>query len=115
MCPPSGESQSVSRQKLWWRILDSVPKIKWMVLTILIPEYLLGRALDDWIAARPSVDTMPKWTRIEKYLANMGHFVLDVGDVDWNEAAGGQDGGRLMVVLVSKGPPQNQFSRFDIC
>jgi hypothetical protein len=37
---------------MWWAILDSGTKIKWMLLTILIPEYLVGKAFNEWLLAQ---------------------------------------------------------------
>jgi len=65
-------------QKQWWKVLDSMTKVKWMILTILIPEYLVGRALGEWLAALKMVEL--GWTMTDAYMANMGYFVLDVSD-----------------------------------
>ena len=72
-------------RKLWQHILDSKIKAKWMIMTILIPEYLVGRALGEWLAARDMTATT-KWSMVEAYMANMGHFVLDVGETDGSPA-----------------------------
>ena len=66
-------------QKLWWQMVDATTKLKWMILTILFPEYLVGKALGDWLAVR----SMRRfgWGTVEAYMANMGYFVLDVGDI----------------------------------
>ncbi len=67
-------------QRLWWRMVDATTKLKWMILTILIPEYLVGRALGDWLVAR-SMRRYFGWGTVESHMANMGYFVLDVGDI----------------------------------
>ena len=67
------------RQRMWWNILDATVKIKWMVVTIMAPEYLVGKALVELLVtrrARPRHLTTP-----ECYMANMGYYVVDVGKV----------------------------------
>lgn len=74
---------------------DNLTKVKWMILTILLPEYLIGKALSERNAARSSLEwTQPsrspqtgqphgvpdhKWDKIHAYMANAGYFVLDTG------------------------------------
>jgi hypothetical protein len=75
-------------QKTWWTILDSRTKIKWMILTMLMPEYIMGKALNELLAAlsvpelscfeRAKLDT--EWTISHSYFANMGGYVLDFTD-----------------------------------
>jgi hypothetical protein len=79
---PNGFSQST-----WWTVLDSMKRAKWMLLTVLVPEYLLGKALCEWLSARISVKMMKDklggahdWEMIHAYMANMGYFVLDCGE-----------------------------------
>jgi len=64
-------------------------KVKWEVFAILVPEYLVGKALNDWLAARGLSRTMPEKTRgipkretIHGYYANIGGFVLDFADLE---------------------------------
>ncbi len=66
-------------QKLLWQMVDATTKLKWMILTILFPEYLFGKALGEWLAVR----SMHRygWGTVEAYMANMGYFVLDVGNI----------------------------------
>ena len=68
-------------QKWHWQLLDAAVKVKWMVLTVLMPEYLMGKALNEWLnAVAVGQSTFGLgWEKIEIYLANMGYFVLDVG------------------------------------
>jgi hypothetical protein len=64
-----------------------------MVLTILVSEYLVGKALGELLAARSNVSSvkksgrMPKhgWNMIQAYMANMDHFVLDFSEVKGQE------------------------------
>ncbi|KAI0137871.1 hypothetical protein F4776DRAFT_89573 [Hypoxylon sp. NC0597] len=67
-------------------IMASTTKIKWMVVTTLVPEYLLGKALSERLAVKATLPLIEKhipmagkeWGEIHCYLANMGYFVLDV-------------------------------------
>ncbi|KAI4157208.1 MAG: hypothetical protein LQ342_008457 [Letrouitia transgressa] len=72
---------SISR-KIWWKIWDSKTKIKWMLFTILVPEYLMGKAISERYSvestSQPYSKKHPPSVRI--YLANMGYFVLDWGN-----------------------------------
>jgi hypothetical protein len=65
-------------QKLRWAILDSRSKAKWMLFTILVPEFLVGKALGEYRAARYGCKGVD-WSMIHSYMANMGYFVLDWG------------------------------------
>lgn len=67
-------------QKKWRAILDLRPKIKWMLFTIFIPEFLVGKALGEWRAARYICSQDEDWELVHAYMANMGYFVLDCGD-----------------------------------
>ncbi|KAI0838767.1 hypothetical protein F5Y06DRAFT_43912 [Hypoxylon sp. FL0890] len=75
--------------KIWLTIIASTTKIKWMVVTILVPEYLLGKALSERLSVKtalsPSERNHPmfgtiggEWGAVHCCLANMGYFVLDV-------------------------------------
>jgi hypothetical protein len=72
-------------QKIWWAILDSRAKVKWMLFTILMPEFLVGKALNDWMAAKATSIDMAEfvagdgveWKRVHCYFCNMGGFVVD--------------------------------------
>ena len=65
-----------SWHKMWWKISGSKKKVKWMIITILVPELLLGKA-----ASGRSTFKNPFLTlSVRDRLANMGYFVLDWGD-----------------------------------
>jgi hypothetical protein len=57
-----------------------------MIFTVLVPEYLVGKALSEKLAAKTGAKY---WTResdfdykeIHGYMANMGYFVLDLGNL----------------------------------
>lgn len=61
-------------------------KVKWMLVTLIVPEFLVGRAFQDFIMARKSCHQMKEfaerdgiqWTLTHAYYANMGGFVLRV-------------------------------------
>lgn len=84
MRPPTS---SVIR-KMWWAILDSRTKIKWMIFTILIPEYIVGKALNELLGAKlgeTDPEMVSNWEEVHHYMANMGYFVLDLEDY-WPES-----------------------------
>jgi hypothetical protein len=90
------QSKSVS-QKMWWAILDSRTKIKWMIFTVLIPEFIIGKALNDFLAAKDLLGTSKfasVWDEVHAHMANMGYFIVDFGQY-WLEANGSdEDKGR---------------------
>lgn len=58
-----------------------------------MPEYLVGKALDDWLSARWKLNEFRDWTRsdgtewgrVHGYYVNLGGFILDfteLKDVD---------------------------------
>ena len=65
-----------------------------MIFTVLIPEYLVGKAFSDWLAAKSGVEIMKvcieeaiaegiegiEWEMVHAYMANMGYFVVDFSD-----------------------------------
>ncbi|KAK1752636.1 hypothetical protein QBC47DRAFT_463181 [Echria macrotheca] len=85
--------------KIWWAILDSRTKISWMLFTIFIPEFILGKALGEREAtkrpwpgmrdhAKKAGDDAQEWTSGHARMANMGYFALDFSDFpesDWKE------------------------------
>ncbi|ORY06213.1 hypothetical protein BCR34DRAFT_490279 [Clohesyomyces aquaticus] len=62
------------------------PRMKWMALTIVLPELLLGKAYQEYIMANRSRDKMRQfaqddgveWTKMHGFYANMGGFALAV-------------------------------------
>ncbi|KAF8850453.1 hypothetical protein BDZ45DRAFT_708349 [Acephala macrosclerotiorum] len=68
-----------------WRLKGAFPTIKWMVITVLAPEVVIGKAFLDhaWAKAKlkefedfAARDKVP-WTLTHMYFANMGFFVRD--------------------------------------
>jgi hypothetical protein len=83
-------------QKIWWAIVDSRIKIKWMVFTVFVPEYIIGKALNEMVAVNKRGreryvfrrDDKVNWETVHNYMANMGYFVVDFGGY-WLEASSG--------------------------
>ncbi|EPE32599.1 hypothetical protein GLAREA_07733 [Glarea lozoyensis ATCC 20868] len=61
-------------------------RVKWMVITLIAPEFLAGKAFQDFMMARKSRNQMRKfvgtdcvsWSLAHAYYANMGGFILKV-------------------------------------
>ncbi|KAI9766810.1 MAG: hypothetical protein M1840_006285 [Geoglossum simile] len=61
-------------------------KLKWMLITLMLPELLVARAVQDFMLARRSYEEMKEiaeedgvgWTLTHSFYANMGGFVLRV-------------------------------------
>jgi hypothetical protein len=58
-------------------------RLKWMLVAIIMPEFLIGRALSDYVAAHKSLVVLQQyvrpgeaWTMSHAFFANMGGFVL---------------------------------------
>jgi hypothetical protein len=76
-------------RKAWWKILDSRTKITWMLLTVLAPEYIMGKAFSDYLAA---TYLLPKLREefgahielIHAYFMNMGGYYLDFSQVEFS-------------------------------
>jgi hypothetical protein len=82
---PSFDPKDVSwHQALKWKLNDLWRSIKWMFVTIIAPEYILGKAVADLYAAYQSKKEMQKyaikdgveWGLTQAFFANMGGFVL---------------------------------------
>jgi hypothetical protein len=62
--------------RTFWR------KMKWLLVTIMLPEYLVGRALGDYTAAHKFEKEMDSvsdaWTATHGFYANSGGFVLEL-------------------------------------
>ncbi|KAI9782805.1 MAG: hypothetical protein M1839_004556 [Geoglossum umbratile] len=80
--PPQEPQPATWAQKLA-RKLDP-PKLKWMFITLLAPEFLLGKAVVERLSAKCSYEKIRHWAEIDgvdwsvahSYLANMGGFVI---------------------------------------
>ncbi|KAI1442220.1 hypothetical protein F5Y02DRAFT_410275 [Annulohypoxylon stygium] len=82
-----------SHQLMKFYFFKAWPKIKWTLLTLVIPEVLVGKALEEWYLAKKSVGEFKflaqelgedfrwiekHWTTTHGFYANMGGFVLKV-------------------------------------
>ncbi len=56
----------------------NITKLKWMALSLLAPEYILAKALAEWLAAPDSQRKFGRkeWTTTHGFFANMRGFVL---------------------------------------
>jgi hypothetical protein len=88
-------------------------RVKWMLVTLVAPEFLVGKAFQDFMMARKSRDQMRKfvetdcvrWTLTHAYYANMGGFILkvDPAALDHAKQDPSQDAsGQSLTLPVSK-------------
>jgi hypothetical protein len=69
-----------------WTLKRTWTSTKWMLITVLAPEYLLAKGLSDWQAVDSSITELQEiaakdgvpWTRVHSQFANMGGFVIKV-------------------------------------
>ena len=62
MVPPQNENTKVSAiRKLWEKVSFNYTKLKWMSLCIGAPEYILGKALTECLAAHDSRRQFKEW------------------------------------------------------
>jgi len=66
-----------------WSLKRVWLKLDWMIVSLIVPEFLVGRALQDYMMARKSHKKMLErhrnmggWTMTHAFYANMGGFVL---------------------------------------
>ncbi len=101
--------------------MDSRTKIKWMIFTILIPEYILGKALNERLSVKGSRiqfrDLGLDWEEVHLYMANMGYFVLDVGEylLEASNGAGNRSDERQTSVNDPSKFQSGQMKRFPLC
>ncbi|KAK6503434.1 hypothetical protein TWF481_008452 [Arthrobotrys musiformis] len=74
-------------------IIDFLEKLKWVVFTLIFPEFLFAKAVLEWCATKEGVKNhqllrsggaekqarTPQWEAIHICMANAGYFVLDTG------------------------------------
>lgn len=85
---PQSDLPQMAQYRIYGGLFDSRTKIKWMILTVLVPEYIMEKAFGEWCAAvngshqmsRALKGTGLEWGMVHAYMANMGHFVLDFSD-----------------------------------
>lgn len=73
-------------RRTWWAIVDMRTGLSWMVLTVLVPEYIMGRALSERLAAVSSLQSLrsrfgDEMEMVHAYIMNMGGYYLDCSDV----------------------------------
>jgi hypothetical protein len=81
-------------ERIWWAIQDSRTKVKWMIFTVLIPEYIIGKALSELLAVNETIKNngrierpvQHQWDKVTASMANMGYFIIDFEDY-WLEAS----------------------------
>ena len=85
---PEQPNEQRSRDQRWYEALRSLTSLwrstKWMLITIVAPEYIFGKALADLYAAVESKRKMQifakedgvEWGLTHAFFANMGGFVL---------------------------------------
>ena len=72
-------------QSLTRRVWRFTRKLKWMLLTLIAPKYVLGKAFSDLLSARRHLPEYEKFAEIDgvawstghTFLANMGGFAID--------------------------------------
>ncbi|KAH9217272.1 hypothetical protein DL95DRAFT_362168 [Leptodontidium sp. 2 PMI_412] len=70
----------------WWGFLDMRTTLWWMILTIVAPEYIMGRAISERFAAASSLMTLKsrfgdEMEMVHAYVMNMGGYFLDFSEV----------------------------------
>lgn len=72
------------KREIIWSLKGFWSNAKWMIATMIAPEYVLGKALGDFVAAREYKRLMRafaendnvEWNLVHGFFANMGGFVL---------------------------------------
>ncbi|KAF8856180.1 hypothetical protein BDZ45DRAFT_727652 [Acephala macrosclerotiorum] len=73
-------------RRTWWAIIDTRTGLSWMALTVLVPEYVMGRALSERLAAVSSLQSLKsrfgdEMEMVHAYIMNMGGYYLDCSEV----------------------------------
>jgi hypothetical protein len=84
---PSGNKHGWLR-RLWWGIVDTATVLRWMALTIIMPEYIMGRALSERLAAVSSLMSLrsqfgEEMEMVHAYVMNMGGYYLDFTELQF--------------------------------
>jgi hypothetical protein len=75
-------------ETLKWNLKGLLTNLKWMLISIIAPEVILGSAWNEWRGAKASCEEMQQfaqqdgveWTVVHGFYANMGGFVAKLGD-----------------------------------
>ena len=86
--PPQSRPQSIQR-----RLRRLATKLKWMLITLLAPEFVVGLAISDYRSATSLAPQFKcfaeedgvEWTVAHCFLANMGGFEIQFPDHDFEE------------------------------
>ena len=89
-----------------------------MLFTVLVPEYIIGRALNELLSAKEQ-DLVFGQKIIYTYMVNMGYFVIDFGDY-WLEGKAHETGGRVEEdfarrTAFSSRPAEPDYSLQKVC
>ena len=76
-----------------WQLRGLLASVKWMITTILAPELILRKTLEDLVAAYDDLKALQKfgvedgveWTLTHSLFANMGGFVVRGNDMQESE------------------------------
>jgi hypothetical protein len=84
---PSGNKHGWLR-RLWWGIVDTATALRWMALTIIMPEYIMGNALSERLAAVSSLMSLrsqfgEEMEMVHAYVMNMGGYYLDFTELQF--------------------------------
>jgi hypothetical protein len=90
-------------------------QFKWVILTLLVPELLAGKELQDLLMARESCRAMKsfadedgiEWSITQAYYANLGGYVLEFQNRDQREEQRQQNSCEKAGNLVNNDPHQN--------
>jgi hypothetical protein len=67
---------------LFGKIQGSWRRVKWMLITLLVPEFLVGKALQDWAVARQTCKEMQDFATEGSVIRTMMHsFYVNIGGV----------------------------------
>ena len=87
--PPRSPEPIGFFRKIWAKIEEAWVQVKWMILAMFVPEYILGKAFSDWASARITAgmnfymeELGKSWQTIHGYYACMGGFVLDFSELE---------------------------------
>jgi hypothetical protein len=100
---------------IWWTVLDSRTQLKWTILTVFLPEYIMGKALSDRVAAVWARDKLQDFAigdrepfgLVHSYFANMGGYCLDFRSLfsaqSDSEGPNAERESRPLLIMTTKG------------
>lgn len=109
-----GKGFSAWARRVWqtlWR------KLEWTLVAFIMPGFVVGKALGDYIAAYRSVRCKvmqshakrsgTSWTMTHAFFANMSGYILDQGDVDTTSRADSLISYHYRCGCVASNPPKD--------